>query len=142
MLNTKIRRRARERALQFLFGLDFTLYEWQEALEDFWTVNPAGPGVRQYARKLICGVKDHQEALDEEIRGALENWTPSRLGYVERNVLRIGLFEMRHVQDVPQNVAINEAVEVAKTYGTDEAPRFINGVLDRLKEEEPRRAGL
>lgn len=141
MLNAAIRRRARERALQFLFGLDFTAYAWQEVLEDFWAMNPARPGVRQYARTLICGVKEHQDALDEAIHGALENWTASRVGHVERNVLRIALFEMRHVDDVPQAVAINEAVEVCKIYCAEEATRFVNGVLDRLKEAEPRRAG-
>ena len=140
MLNPTIRRRARERALQFLFGLDFTFYEWREVLEDFWALNPSGKGVRQYARTLIAGVKERQDELDAAIEEALDNWALSRVGRVERNVLRIALFEMRHVEDVPQAAAINEAVEVAKLYGSDEAPRFVNGVLDRLKEEEPRRA--
>ncbi len=128
------RRRARERAVQFLFGLDFTLYEWESAIEDFWAENPSKPGVRQYADYLIEGVIDHREALDTEIAASLDNWNPDRVGRIERNIIRIALFEIRYGLNMPPNVAINEAIEVAKRYGADEAPRFVNGVLDRLRK--------
>ncbi len=135
--HTRPRRRARERALQFLFGLDFTGYDWHEAIEGFWELNPSRPGVKQYAETLIRLVCEHQEDLDNEIAGALENWTPDRIGPVERAVLRIALYEMRHMPDVPPNVAINEAIEVARRFGSEEAPRFVNGVLDRLRKNSP-----
>ena len=135
MVNPKVRRRGRERALQFLFSLDFTGYGWEEKLEEFWTINPVKPGARQYAEKLIHGVCAHQQALDAEIATALNNWTPDRIGYIERAVLRIALYEMRHCPDVPDAVAINEALEVVKIFGSDDAPKFINGVLDRLKRK-------
>ncbi len=132
-LSPQVRRRARERVMQFLFGLDFTQYEWRAAATDFWAINPVRPSVKEYADILMAGVMEHRAALDREIDGALENWTPERVGRIERNILRIALFEMRHRHDVPRNAAISEAVEIAKRYGSDEAPRFVNGVLDRLK---------
>lgn len=130
----QVRRRARERALQFLFGLDFTAYDWRSVIEAFWTENPARPGVKRYAELLIEGVTDHRSELDGEIEHVLEKWAPQRVGRVERNLIRLALFEMRHCPDVPEKVAIDEAIEIAKRFGGDEAPRFINGILDRLRQ--------
>ncbi|MCP4640171.1 MAG: transcription antitermination factor NusB [bacterium] len=130
----QVRRRARECAVQFLFGIDFTSYEWQNAILDFWACNPAKKSVREYAEHLVGGVMDRREELDEAISECLENWTLDRVGAVERNVLRVAWFEMLHGSDVPAPVAINEALEVAKRFGADDAPRFVNGVLDRLKD--------
>lgn len=130
--NPQMRRRARERAVQFLFGLDFTRYDWQTAIEDFWAANPVRPTVKHYAEMLIEGVMTHREEIDRAIAEAVEHWTPERVGRIERNVLRIAVFEMRHRPDVPRTVAISEAIEVAKRYGAEDAPRFINGVLDRI----------
>ncbi len=136
MLSPRVRRHARERAVQFLFGLEFTEYDWREAIEDFWKVNPARPGVKDYAEILIAGVVEHRAELDEIIAANLDKWSPDRVGYVERNVLRVALWEMQYRGDVPRTVAINEAVEVAKRFGADDAPRFVNGVLDRVHFEE------
>lgn len=135
MVNPKVRRRGRERALQFLFSLDFTEYSVEDKLEDFWNINPARPGARQYAEKLIHGVATNRDALDAEIAAALDNWTPDRIGHVERSAIRIALYEMRYFRDVPEAVAINEAIEIVKTFGADDAPKFVNGVLDRLKRK-------
>lgn len=135
MLSPQIRRMARERALQFLFGLDFTGYAWELEAEDFWHAYPVRPSVRHYADRLIRGVSECQTELDEAIAAALDNWTPDRVGRIERIVLRIALYEMDHVEDVPATVAINEAIEVAKRFGADDTPRFVNGVLDRLLKQ-------
>ena len=140
MIHPKIRRLARERALQFLYGLDHTRYDWQEVLEEFWKENPARPSTRAYADKLVRGVCDHRESLDQVIEAALDRWTPDRIGYVERALLRIGVYEMLHEDDVPMNVAINEAIEVAKRFGGEEAPRFVNGVLDRVRRTQEQEA--
>jgi len=129
-----VRRRARERAAQFLFGLEFTQYTWRDAIEDFWTTHPAKPGVKKYAESLIQGVMENTPVLDAAIASSVDNWSPERIGHIERAILRIALYEMRHGQDVPTTVAINEAIEIAKRYGGDNAPRFINGVLDKLSE--------
>lgn len=134
MPDPRIRHRARERAIQFLFGLDFTGYTWESALDAFWDANPSRPAVKAYARQLIEGVCANRAAIDASIAEALHNWTPERVGRVERAILRTALFEIRHVPGVPANVAINEAIELAKRYGSDDATRFVNGVLDRLKK--------
>lgn len=132
-VSPKARRAARERAVQFMFGLEFTGYPWQDALATFWEVNPSRPAVREYADKLIGGVMERRAELDAEIDTALDRWNPERVGRIERNVLRVALFEMRHGNGVPVNVAINEAIEVARQFTTDESAAFINAVLDRLK---------
>ncbi|NIA13025.1 MAG: transcription antitermination factor NusB [Nitrospiraceae bacterium] len=141
MPDPRVRRRARERALQFLFGLDFTQYAWDEVVEDFWDTHPSRASVRRYANKLIKGVSQGRDALDEAITGALDRWSPERVGRVEWNILRMALYEMRHRPDVPTNVALNEAIEIAKAYGAEESPRFVNGVLDRLRTPEPDASG-
>lgn len=135
MPDPRTRRRARERALQFLYGLAFTGYAWEDAIDAFWEQNPARPAVRRYATALIRGVCVHAEALDAEIADALVNWSPARVGTIERTVMRIALYEMRHEDDVPMGVAIDEALEVVKSYGAEGAPRFVNGVLDRLAKK-------
>lgn len=134
MPDPRIRRKARERALQFLFGLDFTHNPYESAAALFWEIEPTRPSVRHYAMTLIRGVCEQRESLDEAILGALQNWSPERIGHLERNILRIALYEMRSAEDVPVAVAINEAIELAKTFGAEDAPRFVNGILDRLKE--------
>ncbi|MBI5090861.1 MAG: transcription antitermination factor NusB [Candidatus Hydrogenedentes bacterium] len=138
MLSPQVRRNARERAIQFLFGLEFTRYEWDSVVDAFWEESPSRPGVRQYAMTLIRGVVHNLAGLDADIEATVKNWTPTRVGQLERNILRVAIFEMRHGADVPAKVAINEAIEIAKRYGSDDAPRFINGVLDRVREEMSR----
>ena len=137
MPHPRVGRRARERALQFLFGLDFSRAQWETAIDGFWRTYPTRPSAKKYAELVIRGVCENREALDLEIEGALQHWSPERVGRVERTLLRIALYEMRHVPDVPAKVAINEAIEIAKRYGWDEAPGFVNGVLDRLRVADP-----
>lgn len=134
MSSPQARRLARERAAQFLFGLDFTHYPWEEAIEAFWAGQPVRPAVQGYAETLIRGVQSHLAELDAAIDSALEHWSPDRIGRVERNILRIAVFELWYADDVPATVAINEAIEVAKKFADDNAPRFINGVLDQLSQ--------
>lgn len=127
------RRKARHRALEFLFSIEFTQYEWEDALAAFWDTFDTKPVVREYAKKLIAGVIQRRNDLDTHIDGALTNWTPERVGKIERNILRIAIFEIAYTDDVPQKVAINEAIEIAKAYGTDDSAGFVNAVLDKLK---------
>lgn len=132
MPDPRVRRKARERALQFLFGLDFSNYNWEDAIEFFWDTELTRPSVKAYALTLIQGICERREDLDLEIDRAIDRWSPDRVGRIERNVLRIALFEMKYQEDVPSPVAINEAIELAKNFGSNEAPRFVNGVLDKL----------
>jgi len=131
-----IRGKAREKALEFLFGLDFTGYPWEEVLENYWDEGqPLRPTVREYAERLIRGIHGHNDAMNALIADAIEGWTLERIGSVEKSAIRIGLYEMRYEDDVPVTVAINEAIELAKKYGSSESPRFVNGVLDRLRRQ-------
>jgi N utilization substance protein B len=133
----KLRRRGRECALQFLFGLDFTRYGWAEVLDEFWEHRDVSAGAKAYAEHLVEGVMSHAGSIDGALGGALQNWAPERVGPVERNILRVAIYEMWYAGDVPAAVAINEAIEIARRYGADDAPRFVNGVLDRLREAPP-----
>ncbi|HOD49501.1 MAG TPA: transcription antitermination factor NusB [Candidatus Hydrogenedentes bacterium] len=135
LFSPKARRTGRECAVQFLYGLDFTEYDWETAIDDFWATSPVRPAAKAYAERLVKGIMQHRDALDAAITGVLANWRPERVGRVEHNILRVALFELRYADDVPEKVAINEAIEIAKRFGNDEAPRFVNGVLDRLKGE-------
>jgi transcription antitermination factor NusB len=131
------RRRAREIALQFLYQLDLngatdpTPYE-----TEFW----AQQGVldeptREYVGALVQGTKTHQAKIDELITQYTEHWELDRMSVVDRNILRLAVFELGWEHDVPPKVAINEAIEIAKKFGTRESSRFINGVLDRVHRE-------
>ncbi len=136
MGSVRARRKARSRALELLFGLEFTQDEWRGALAAFWKTFEAKESVREYTEILVAGVFEHREELDESVDSALKGWTPERVGRIERNVLRIAVFEMGFVDDGPPKVAINEAIELAKSYGTDESPGFVNAVLDRIMDEK------
>lgn len=127
------RRKSRRRALEFMFSIEFTNYEWEEAMPPFWETFDTKSAVREYAQKLIKGVQFNLEDLDKHIDGALTNWTPERVGKIERNILRVAIYEIAYTDDVPLKVAMNEAIEIAKAYGTGDSAGFVNGVLDRLK---------
>ena len=122
--------------MELLFGLEFTQDEWRGALVAFWKTFETKESVREYAELLVAGAFERREELDEYIDAVLKGWTPERVGRIEGNVLRIGVFEMVFVDDVPPKVAINEAIELAKSYGTEESPGFVNAVLDRIMDEK------
>ena len=127
-----IRRKAREAALQLLFMADYNK-ELNESdidfcLEHFSIFKEARP----YAKSLCKGVYDKLNAVDSKITCASENWSISRMGRVDRCILRLATYELNFTNEVPVNVAINEAIEIAKRYGSEESPTFINGVLDRV----------
>jgi N utilization substance protein B len=92
---------------------------------------------------LMTGVRNNREEIDTVIRTWSSHWSLARIGMVERNLLRLAIFELLFMPDIPPNVTINEAVEVAKSYGADEAWLFVNGILDRIKHEvAPQRAAV
>jgi transcription antitermination protein NusB len=141
------RRRAREFALQILYQLDVQeQLSDEQALGMFWrnfaaTAEAEGAmaadlgDIQPFAEKLVRGVREHLTELDAQIQGASKNWRLERMARVDRNLLRLALYELKHVDDVPAKVAINEAIEIAKRYGTNESSAFVNGILDRCREE-------
>lgn len=131
------RHTGRERALQALYQLDQNEKATPaEAVEAAWAASD-DQGARDgaahaFATELVGGVREHLSALDELIEQHSQNWRIDRMQRVDRNVLRLGVFELVHREDIPKKVTINEAVELAKTFGTEDSAAFINGVLDRI----------
>ena len=128
------RRTAREKALQALFQIDISDIDKEIAIEHVLE----GEKSDSYLTKLVDGVLSHQVSIDETIKQYLENWSLERIANVDRNILRLAAYEMMYGQadDVPVNVAIDEAVEIAKLYGDDQSGRFVNGVLSKIKENQ------
>jgi transcription antitermination protein NusB len=130
------RREGREAAVQFLFQDDLNKTEaLPQALEEFWKLRDATTRTRQFATELINGVLQHHDAIDERIRKVTANYELHRIAPVDRNILRVAIYEMLYTSEVPPVVCINEAIEIAKRFGSEDSGRFVNGILDRLKEE-------
>ena len=129
------RREGREAAVQYLFSLDMHGKAEEGQLETCWTLHTAKTSTRLYAESLIKGVLEHQTAIDEQIRGCLVNFSFERLSTVDRNVLRMAVYELLYCPDVPPPVVLNEAIEVAKALSAGESGSFVNGVLDRLAKK-------
>jgi len=154
------RREARERAVQFLFQYDLNpTQELDEALNQFWESQRAaaiaeekGPAtwgepvelpppnvdeaaVRVFADPLIKGTLEHRDESDELIKKHAKNWELHRIAAVDRNILRLAIYEMLHRDDIPPVVSINEAVDIAKKFSTQDSGKFVNGILDKIKGE-------
>jgi N utilization substance protein B len=127
------RRQAREQALQLLYQLDVTNDSgYESASKVFWSVEPADPDVVDFAGSVVRGVCEQVERIDVLIGEASHNWKVQRMSYVDRNILRLAVFEFLEKSDVPPMVSINEAIELGKRFGTVESGAFINGILDRI----------
>src|SRR5438094_6301277 len=128
------RRKAREAAIQYHFWRARQPGDGQERIEDFWEFCPAKPRVRAFAQPLIEGMVAHLPEIDERIRRYCENYEFRRISAVDRNILRLAIYEMLYRDDIPPVVSINEAIELAKTFGGAESGRFVNVILDRLRK--------
>ena len=134
------RTKAREYALQILYQVDLAHTPPKEAISDFWTFHPVAPDVRQFATQLVDGTLAHWEAIDRIITEHADNWDIARMAVVDRNILRLGIFELLHLAEVPPKVCLNEAVELAKRYGDEESSKFVNGILDAVHKIHVRAA--
>ncbi len=154
------RREARERAVQFLFQHDLNPPEdLPGAMEQFWATQAAAAiaeekgvanwgepvklppptadeaAVRLFAEPLIRGTLEHRDEADALIKKHAKNWDLHRIAAVDRNILRLAIFEMLHRDDIPPVVSINEAVDIAKKFSTQDSGKFVNGILDKIKGE-------
>lgn len=127
-------------AVQFLFQRDFNTGDLDEALQQFWSDHDASGKVREFAEALIRGVETNRADLDQRLQTCADHWDIHRMGGVDRNVMRVALFEMLHRSDIPPVVSINEAVDLAKELSSDESGRFVNGILDRARRDVQRPA--
>ncbi|EDY17926.1 NusB antitermination factor [Chthoniobacter flavus Ellin428] len=139
------RREGREAAVQYLYQIDLS-GETPVNAEQFWMLRsgpgkaPVAPKTRIFAEQLALGVRKHLEEIDGYIKKYTANYELDRLAVVDRNILRVAIYELLHSPDVAPVIIINEAIEVAKKFGTDKSGGFVNGILDRIKEEVGRPA--
>lgn len=134
------RTKARELALQILYELDIKKEELQPFLDEYWA-RPFNDGVpdkeiKLFAEKLIKGTIENLDQIDKGISSYAQNWQLKRMAVIDRNIIRMGCFELLFLDDVPPKVSINEAVELAKKYGDTESSKFVNGILDRVNKEK------
>ena len=126
------RRTARERAMQALYQMDITgELEPKVAVEN--TLDE-GEETNEFLESLVVGFVENKEAIDEAIRQNLKKWKLERISIVDRSILRVAVYEMKYMEEIPHNVTINEAIEIAKTFGDEESRRFIKGVLSNIKD--------
>jgi transcription antitermination protein NusB len=131
------RREGRELALQALYALDLNPMDTRESLRLMRENTRVAAAVRGFAEEIVAGVIANREALDARINEQSKNWTLSRMTRVDLNILRIAAYELFFRPDIPKNVTMNEAIEVAKKFGTEESPAFINGILDEIASTVP-----
>ncbi|HVB79670.1 MAG TPA: transcription antitermination factor NusB [Candidatus Binataceae bacterium] len=127
-----LRHLGRELALKALYQIDLRGGASREDLALLFDGFQADDRARKFAVELVAGVEREQVALDTHLAGALEHWTIGRLSRVDHNILRIGLYELLWMKEIPARVTIDEGIELAKAYGDQDSGRFVNGVLDEL----------
>ncbi len=127
------RRRGREFALQVLFQLDLQPQEISRTLDGFWPERNASEEVRRFADRIVRGTMAAREAIDAILSSHALNWRITRMAVVDRNILRIALYEFLFEEETPRVVIIDEAIEIAKRFGNDESGPFINGILDAVR---------
>ncbi|RLE30601.1 MAG: transcription antitermination factor NusB [Acidobacteria bacterium] len=124
------RRHARELALQLLYQHELTQASLEDMKVHFEGWRGASESEKAFADELVVGTLDHREEIDQQLEQQTAHWRFDRLAAVDRNILRLALYELMHNRDTPAAVVIDEAIEVAKKFGAEESPKFVNGVLD------------
>ena len=119
--------------MQYLYQLDIHGDLRLDLSDDFWSIRESNPGMKEFAENLIRGVVEHREEVDARIAKVLQNFSFERLNMVDRNILRLAVYEMFYNMDVPPVVAINEGIELAKAFGGEDSGKFVNGLLDKIK---------
>jgi len=130
---------AREYALQVLYQIDITNDAPDKALDNFWSNHKdeeIAADLKDFSAALVKGAVENMEVIDKKIAQYAENWQLKRMAVVDRNVMRIGCFELLYCDDIPPKVSINEAVELAKKFSGAEAGKFVNAILDKVKIEK------
>jgi N utilization substance protein B len=131
-----LRSKAREVALHLFYQIEISKKDYEEAFHNYLENNPQKREVINFSSFLIKGVIKNLEYIDSLIKKYVRNWEIDRMAIIDRNILRIGCFELVFLDDVPPKVSINEAIELAKRFGDIDSPRFVNGVLDKIYKME------
>ena len=133
------RRKSREFALQVLYQLNITKQEAITALARFQEHFSPNEEADEFLKRLVLGVLEHCQEFDRLIEQYSENWRLDRINMVDRNILRMALFELLYCEEIPPKVTINEAIDLGKRYGSEDSGSFINGILDRIQNEVVRK---
>lgn len=128
------RRKARESTLQILFQLEFDATDPEIIADSFWKNKKATKEIEEHSRRLVMGITSEQESIDRLIQSVSANWRISRMAVVDRNVLRIAVYELLHEENIAPAIVINEAIEIAKKYSSEEGATFVNGILDAVRK--------
>lgn len=129
------RRRGREAALQMLYQIDVSGVSADLAVRQYWSYLGANREGEKFGNRLVRGWNERRKDIDETIRKVSQHWRLERMSWVDRNILRLAIFELTSLDDVPRRVTLNEAVELAKRFGSENSPGFVNGVLDRIASD-------
>jgi len=124
------RRKARELALQMLFQRDVAGNEPDDIIETFEDIQRVRPNIREFAVRVFRGTLEKQTEIDKILTDQADNWRLSRMPVVDRNLIRMAIYEMMYLDDTPKLVILDEAIEIAKKFGTEKSSQFINGILD------------
>lgn len=127
------RSKARVCAMQMLYQREWSNEVPERVIEDFWTMRNGTTAVRAMAERLFIGTEREREGIDADITSVMTNWELGRLAAIERNVLRLGAYELKFEDQTPSAVIIDEAIEISKRYGEADSSSFVNGILDALK---------
>ena len=129
---------ARDFALKILYQIDITARPLDRSIEDFWTYEEEAVDdeVKQFSSRIVLGVYEHLNDINQKISEYATNWQLKRMAVIDKNILRIGVFELYYADDIPPKVTINEAIELAKKYGDLESGKFVNGILDKIHKTE------
>lgn len=131
------RTQSRECALRILYQAEITRRKIKIASETYWAeLEKVDPQIKTFTERITIGVEQYLPLIDEKITKYATNWQIKRMAVIDRNVLRIGVFELLYAEDIPPKVSINESVELAKKYGDLESSKFINGILDKIHKSE------
>lgn len=130
-----VRRDAREAAVQYLYQQDIHGGSCESGLAEFYELRGLSPSGRKFCDELLAGWAAHREEVDSTIAKASHHFDFQRLSAVDRNILRLACHEILHRDDIPPAVAINEAIEIAKKYGSEDSGRFVNGLLDAIRRQ-------
>lgn len=125
------RRKAREFALQMLYQFDVS-NDFEHLINEFWSNKDVPDDVKEFTNNIVEGVVKNLHIVDNLLVESAENWSIDRMALVDRNIMRIAVYELLFIKEIPVKVTINEAIEIAKRFGGEESSSFINGILDRI----------
>jgi N utilization substance protein B len=128
------RRKAREYAVQMLYQYDIS-NEFEHLMDGFWNGRESPDNVKEFSNNIVEGVIKNLSMIDSKISQSAQNWSIDRMAVVDRNILRMAVFELLFVKDIPVKVTINEAIEIAKRFAGEDSSSFINGILDRILKD-------